>query len=140
MESKKRIFRHKLEEVVIPETTSKEKLDELLMPIVEYAYSIMPPRLFRYRECSERQFDAFNNDSIYAVNAQMFNDPYDCLIRYDKDYLFDTVNRGSSVDAIKKLRDDLNNGGPLPEMWNTLLGEEGSKIMRNIICNAQMSF
>lgn len=140
MKSKKRIFRHKLEEVVIPETTPKEKLDELLMPIVEYAYSIMPPRLFRYRECSERQFDAFNNDSIYAVNAQMFNDPYDCLIRYDKDYLFDTVNRGSSVDAIKKLRDDLNNGGPLPEMWNTLLGEEGSKIMRNIICNASDEF
>lgn len=140
MESKKRIFKQKLEEVVIPETTPKEKWGELLRPIVEYAHSIMPPRLFRYRECSERQFDAFNNDRIYAVNAQMFNDPYDCLIRYDEDYLFDTIKQGSSFDAIKTLRDDLNNGGHLPEMWNTLLGEEGSKIMKNIICHATDEF
>lgn len=101
MESKKRKFKRCLEEVVIPEATPKEKWGELLKPIVEYANSIMPPRLFRYRDCSERQFDAFNNDSIYAVNAQMFNDPYDCLIRYDKDYLFNAINQGSSLTQLK---------------------------------------
>lgn len=140
MESKKRKFKRYLEEVIIPETTPKEKLDELLMPIVEYAYSIMPSKLFRYRECSERQFDAFYNDRIFAVNAQMFNDPYDSLIRYNKDYLFDTIKQGSSLDAIKKLRDDLNKGGHLPEMWNSLFGEERTKFIENIICNASDEF
>lgn len=140
MESKKRKFKRCLEEVVIPEATPKEKWGELLKPIVEYANSIMPPRLFRYRDCSERQFDAFYNDSIYAVNAQMFNDPYDCLIRYDKDYLFNAINQGSSFDTIKKLRDDLNNGGHLPEMWYSLFGEEKYKIIEDIICNASDEF
>lgn len=140
METKRSIFKHKLEEVVIPEATPKEKLDELLKPIVEYTYSIMPPNLFRYRECSERQFDAFNNDSIYAVKPQMFNDPYDCLIRYNKDYLFDTIKQGLSLDTIKKLRDDLNNGSHLPEMWNTLFGEKKYKIIEDIICNVSDEF
>lgn len=140
MESKKRKFKRCLEEVVIPEATPKEKWGELLKPIVEYANSIMPPRLFRYRDCSERQFDAFYNDSIYAVNAQMFNDPYDCLIRYDKDYLFNAINQGSSFDTIKKLRDDLNNGGHLPEMWYSLFGEEKYEIIEDIICNASDEF
>lgn len=140
MESKKRKFKRGLEEVVIPEATPKEKWGELLKPIVEYANSIMPPRLFRYRDCSERQFDAFYNDSIYAVNAQMFNDPYDCLIRYDKDYLFNAINQGSSFDTIKKLRDDLNNGGHLPKMWYSLFGEEKNKIIEDIICNASDEF
>lgn len=140
MEANKLIFKHKLEEVLISETTPKEKYGELLKPIIEYTYSIMPSRLFRYRECSERQFDAFYSDSIYAVNAQMFNDPYDCLIRYNKDYLFDTINQGSSIEAIKKLRDDLNKGGHLPEMWNSLFGEKGSKIIKDIICNASDEF
>lgn len=140
MESKKRKFKRCLEEVVIPEAIPKEKRGELLRPIVEYVYRIMPPKLFRYRECSEKQFDAFNKDSIYAVKPQMFNDPYDCLIRYNKDYLFDKIKQGASFDAIKKLRDDLNNGGHLPEMWNSLFGEEKYKIIEDIICNASDEF
>ena len=99
----------------------------------------MPPKLFRYRECSERQFDAFNNDSIYAVKPQMFNDPYDCLIRYNKDYLFDTIKQGLSLDTIKKLRDDLNNGSHLPEMWNTLFGEKNIKLSKILFVMSQMS-
>ena len=91
MEEKKHIFKKMFEEIKISETLPNEKWDVLLKPIIDYTYSIMPSRLFRYRPCNEMQFDAFYNDRIYAVNAQMFNDPYDCLIRYDKDYLYNSI-------------------------------------------------
>lgn len=135
MEAKKRIFKEILEKVSIPETLSQEEWKASLSPIIEYTYSIMPSQLFRYRPCNEMQFDAFNNDRIYAVNAQMFNDPYDCLIRYNKDYLYNSINQETSIEAIKKLRDHLNNGGQLPELWESLYGEERVKVIKNIIRN-----
>lgn len=140
MEEKKHIFKKMFEEIKIPETLPNEKWDVLLKPIIDYTYSIMPSRLFRYRPCNEMQFDAFYNDRIYAVNAQMFNDPYDCLIRYDKDYLYNSIEQGTSVETIKNLRELLNNGGQLPELWKSLFGEEREKIIKDIICHASNEF
>lgn len=136
MENKKRIFKEKLEKIYIPETMPNEKRIELLKPIVDYAYSIIPSLLFRYRECSERNFDAFYNDKIYAVNAQMFNDPYDCLLKYDKNYLYDTIKKGASKENIKQIRNLLKRGEPFPKDLEYLYGEELSKFIKNTIYNA----
>lgn len=135
METKKRIFKEILERVLIPEGISEEKEYALLKPIIDYVHKIMPSRLFRYRECSERQFDAFYNDKVYAVNAKMFNDPYDCLIKYDKKYLYSTIEAGASKELIKQLRDRLRKGEPFPEFLASLYGEELTKLLKDVICN-----
>ena len=96
MENKRSEFKKLLEETVIPEVMSYEEREPLLKPLLEHVHSITPAKLFRYRDCSETQFDAFYNDRIYAGNAQKFNDPYDCLIRYDKQYLYDSIKQGAS--------------------------------------------
>ncbi|WP_288911097.1 DUF2971 domain-containing protein [uncultured Bacteroides sp.] len=136
MEAKKRIFKEMLEKISIPADLSREEWRALLSPMLEYVYDIIPARLFRYRPCNELQFDAFYNDRIYAVNAQMFNDPYDCLIQYDKDYLYNSISVGASIEVIKQLRDCLKHGGNLPELWESLYGEERAKVIKDIICNA----
>lgn len=136
MESKRRIFKKLLEETVIPEVMSYEEREPLLKPLLEYVHSIIPQKLFRYRDCSETQFDAFYNNQIYAGNAQKFNDPYDCLIRYDKRYLYDSIKQGASKEYIIKLRDSLREGEPFPEFVASLYGEERTKILRETILNA----
>lgn len=136
METKKRIFKEMLEKVSIPADLSREEWRALLSPILKYVYDITPSRLFRYRSCNEMQFDAFYNDRIYAVNARMFNDPYDCLIQYNKDYLYNSINVGTSIEAIRQLRDDLRHGGHLPELWESLYGEERARVIKDVICNA----
>ncbi|WP_337421049.1 DUF2971 domain-containing protein [Phocaeicola sp.] len=135
MKAKKRIFKEMLEKISIPADLSMEEWKALLSPMLEYVYDIMPARLFRYRPCNEMQFDAFYNDRIYAVNAQMFNDPYDCLIQYNKDYLYDSINVGTSIESIKHLRDHLKNGGCLPELWESLYGEARAKVIKDVIRN-----
>ena len=84
MENKRSEFKKLLEETVIPEVMSYEEREPLLKPLLEYVHSITPAKLFRYRDCSETQFDAFYNDRIYAGNAQKFNDPYDCMFYLNK--------------------------------------------------------
>lgn len=136
MEAKKRIFKEMLEKVSIPVTLPAEDEKVLLIPMLEYLYCITPTRLFRYRDCSERQFDAFYNDRIYAVNPRMFNDPYDCLIRYDKSYLYDSIIRGTSKENIKQLRDKLKNGETFPEPLKSIYGDKQVEIIKDIIYNA----
>ena len=59
MENKRSEFKKLLEETVIPEVMSYEEREPLLKPLLEYVHSITPSKLFRYRDCSETQFDAF---------------------------------------------------------------------------------
>ena len=136
MENKRIIFKKLFEETVIPETMPDEEQNILLERLCEYVNSIIPKQLFRYRECTERQFDAFCNDKIFAVNAQLFNDPYDCLIRYDKQYIYDSIEQGASKEHIKWLRDSLRKGEPFPEFITSLYGEERTKILKAAILNA----
>ena len=135
MENKRIIFKKLLEETVIPETMPDEEQNILLERLCEYVNSIIPKQLFRYRECTERQFDAFCNDKIFAVNAQLFNDPYDCLIRYDKQYIYDSIEQGASKEHIKWLRDSLRKGEPFPEFISSLYGEDRTKILKEAILN-----
>ena len=48
-----------LEQVAIPEALTSEEREPFLRTLMEYVHSIKPSKLFRYRECSEMQFDAF---------------------------------------------------------------------------------
>ncbi len=136
MDTKRRIFKKLLEVTVVPETMSCKEKESVLRPLLEYVHSITPTKLFRYRDCSEIQFDAFYNDRIYAGNAQKFNDPYDCLIRYDKEFLYYSLKEGTSKEYLRKLRDSLRNGEPFPEFVASLYGEERTKILKEAIYNA----
>ena len=129
-------FRDVLESTVIPEDLSQEEAMPLYHKLCQAVDTIIPPRLFRYRECSEMQFDAFDRDLIFASSADKFNDPYDCLLRFDKKFLFDSINRGASKDAILELRNYLLQGNPLPEWLERLYGEERASLLCDALIKA----
>ena len=136
MNTQRRTFKQLLDETIVPEGMIDVEQFNRFERLNEYVNAIIPKKLFRYRECSEIQFDAFCSDKIFAVNAQLFNDPYDCLIRYDKQYLYDSIKQGASKEFIRKIRDDLKSGEPFPEYVASLYGEERTIILKNLIMNA----
>ena len=81
MEANKKEFKNLLEQIAIPEALTLEQREPMLKTLVEYVHTMIPSKLFRYRECSETQFDAFYKDNIYASTADKFNDPYDCFLK-----------------------------------------------------------
>ena len=91
-------FKELLEITIVPQTLSESGQRILFKPLLELALSIVPAKLYRYRPCSEEQFDAFNNDAIYASTADKFNDPYDCLIKVDRKFVMDSVRNGASKE------------------------------------------
>ncbi len=129
-------FKSILEKVFLPEGISNEERNEKLLPLSKHIVAHIPSRLFRYRECSEMNLDAFNGDKLFAVTSDKFNDPYDCLFRYDKERLRNSIMMGISKDFVYALRDHFQKGGDFPDMLKSLFDDEFLKNAKQSIENA----
>ena len=72
-----------LKSTVIRGNATQEETSSLLEPILRLANRLRPQVLYRYRECTEYNFDALLNDRVYFNSPLHFNDPYDCLSYID---------------------------------------------------------
>ena len=126
-------FKSLLEQTIVPEDLPLSEQTKLYKPLMELLSSIVPPKLYRYRECSETQFDAFYRDAIYASTADKFNDPYDCLLRCDKQFIYESIKHGASKEYISYLRDIVKSGHKLPPILCDLYGKELTDTITDIL-------
>ena len=103
-------FAKRLEGIQIQEGTDPKILYDSVLPISDALTQMMPQSLFRYRSCTEKQIDAFQKDTIYAVSADLFNDPYDTLVRYDLDGIKNYVNALLETNTLVQLKKYLEEG------------------------------
>lgn len=129
-------FKGLIEKAIIPENISEEERNERLLPLTKHIWEHIPSKLFRYRDFSERNLDAFNEDKLYAVTSDLFNDPYDCLFRYDKENLIHAVLTGMSKEFIYALREHFLSGGDFPEILSTIYAKELLAWTKKSIMNA----
>lgn len=129
-------FKNILERTFLPEGISIEERNERLLPLVKHMSEHMPSKLFRYRDCSEMNFDAFNEDKLFAVTSDKFNDPYDCLFRYDKEKLRNSIKMGMTTDFVYTLREYFRTGGNFPDTLKTLYEPDILNHIKESIANA----
>ena len=129
-------FKKILENTILPEGISDEERNTRLLPLSMHILKHMPKTLYRYRECSEMNFDAFNDDKLYAVTSDKFNDPYDCLFRYDKESLYHSMMTGMSKEAVYVLRNYFRKGGNFPDMLKMYCDQDLLDNARKSIMNA----
>ena len=103
-------FAKRLEGIQIQEGTDPKVLYDSVLPISDALIQMMPQSLFRYRSCTEKQIDAFQRNTIYAVSADLFNDPYDTLVRYDIDGIKNYVNALLESNTLVQLQKYLAEG------------------------------
>ena len=120
----RREFKNLLEKTLLPEGISIEERNDRLLPLSKHLVKHIPPKLFRYRECSEMNLDAFNEDKLFAVTSDKFNDPYDCLFCYDKERLRNLIMMGMSKDVIYSIREHFRAGGDYPDLLKSLFDQE----------------
>lgn len=116
----RREFAKRLHSAIVPEGTSQEKMKTIMFPVSAAIFEMMPNSLFRYRpldgsEGDEAQVDAFKNDTIYAVTADRFNDPYDTLVRYDEESIIQYVKLMTSRDFLEGLKKWFATGNDLSD-------------------------
>ena len=117
-------FGRLLDSAVISDGTPTEEIAKMISPIREAIAKMMPESLFRFRSCGDMHIDAFEKDEIYAVTADMFNDPYDTLLRYDIDGIGQYVKWVMSVDGLEKLKMFFEQGNDFCDEVKRMLPEE----------------
>ena len=60
-------FAKRLHDVVLPSGTSPEDMQNMMFPVPEAIFQMMPRSLYRYRSCNEMQIEAFKNVGLYPV-------------------------------------------------------------------------
>lgn len=117
-------FAKRLYSTVIPEGTAPEDMQAMTRPVSEAIREMMPKRLFRYRAFNDRSVGAFENDIIYAVTADKFNDPYDTLVRYDLEGIGKWVNTVMSIETLGQMKTWYAQGWDLPKEVKHILPKE----------------
>ena len=123
-------YAKRLYSTVIPEGTAPENIQALTRPVMEVIREIMPKRLFRYRAFNDRAVSAFQNDIIYAVTADKFNDPYDTLVRYDLEGVEKWVNTVMNTETLAQMKTWFAQGRDLPDEVNHILTTEMTDVLK----------
>ena len=126
-------FAKRLHSIVLPTGTSHEDMQKIMFPVSEAIFGLMPSRLYRYRCCNEMQIEAFRNDTIYAVTADKFNDPYDTLVRYDIEEIKRSVNSIMSCEILEWMKAWFAEGNDLPDGVRHMLPEGMIAFLRNAL-------
>lgn len=63
----------------------------------------------------DNQIEAFEKDTIYAVTADKYNDPYDTLIMCDKEGIKEYLKQLFSVETLTQLKAYLHQGNEIPD-------------------------
>jgi len=99
------------------------KSKEKTVDILNMVRGIIPGKLYRYRTCNEKNFDALLRDAVYFNTPSKFNDPYDCKVFFNDDLLKLDVgkwNKGNILDPINTMRNIAQSPkiSDLPNMTN----------------------
>lgn len=122
-----------LNSIQIPEGCDVETLQRTVKPISHALVEMMPDKLFRYRNCSEMSVEAFEDDKVYALTADMFNDPYDMLLRFDIEAVKNMFNSLLSNESFYRLKDVLGKGKTLPDIVKQNFDQENISQIKNIV-------
>ena len=128
-------FKDLLEQTIIPEGSTQEELEKKLMPLVSLILKHIPARLFKYRECSEKDFEAFNENKLYASISDKFNDPFDCLFHYDKKSILHSLLFSSTKQYNVELRDRLRMGEEFPLVYQSLFSKDYLNAFKDFLIN-----
>lgn len=82
--SKIKEFETILESIKTPSNMGMEQQTQLMKPISIIVEDMLPSRLYRFRKCSERNFDAFYKAQIWVSRGSDVNDDYDTCLYYDR--------------------------------------------------------
>ena len=123
----------RLQSAVVPAGTSVEEIKKIMFPVSEAVFQMMPVSLFRYRKCDKRQINAFKMDTIYAVTADKFNDPYDTLTRYDQKEIERIVNSIVSCEALEGMKEWFAQGKDFPDEVKQILSTGMTDAIRDVL-------
>lgn len=86
-------FEKIIENISVNSKTSPEEFNRKMQPMVKFIQRNVPDKLYKFRECTENNIDAFEKDEIWLSKAYQFNDVHDGLLFFDKTAILEQAKR-----------------------------------------------
>lgn len=125
-------FQDILESVKIPEGTSAEDIQRLVLPINKALIQMAPERLFKYRSCCDNHISAFVKDEVWMSTSDMFNDPFDTLIQFNEKELRSACDAILDPEIVYAMTQYLAEGGQIAPQINHIVDEKEIANMRQM--------
>lgn len=95
-----------IESTIVPERLSFKEKIECYKPIIQIVNKMLPPKLYRFRNCSERHISAFGKDELWFSNGSSMNDDFDARLYYDKkkidEYLNSLISKDKCLEVLNQ--------------------------------------
>lgn len=109
-----------LKDIVVPSNLPFDEQMKLYMPLNDFLIKNTPKKLFRYRECSELNIDAFDRCQIWVSRAIDMNDDFDTRISYKRNAIQKWIDNFFESDDSLKILSDIRSGKEIPDNIKSL--------------------
>lgn len=109
--------------------SNERKADEVIRLINDVIKNNHPKMLYRHRTCSKHSIRGFRNDSVIAVSPSKFNDPYDCLLKYENLH----KDRGMNQEQFERIVDYYKITRHLPDDFENYMPLDWTQDFKKII-------
>lgn len=107
-------YKRMMAEVISPEDNYIEKF----VTLRNLVNSEMPKKLFRFRTCQNYSLDAFLSDEIYHSKPEQFNDPHDCLVYINMNYLLEKIDKELTMNNLRNIMSQISDEKKRPEYFS----------------------
>lgn len=80
-----------------------ESMAKILRPIADCLHVNAPQKLYRIRRFDPNSSDALKNDRIYYTRADWFNDPYNCLLCFERNQIRERMEKTISEETVERM-------------------------------------
>ena len=74
-----------LNDTTVPSNLSVEEVYKREKPVLDWVDKHVPAKLYKFRECSENNINAFRNQQIWFATGAKMNDDYDAILYSDNE-------------------------------------------------------
>ena len=89
--------------ISLPDGITDAEISIRYNPLIDYMKKFLPLRLYRFRSCEERNFDALYKNQIWASNGECMNDGFDARMFYDQSEVEREIQKSLSDEALERL-------------------------------------
>lgn len=138
--SKLKEFETILESIKVPSNMEIEQQAQLVQPISNLVEAMLPSRLYRFRKCSERNFDAFYKNQIWVSRGSDVNDDYDTSLYYDDKKIKDWLKILCDDQSHMKIFNYFKNTKDVPEFLKLFCLAPEKEIEKRFDAVKQLSY
>ena len=104
----------------------------ILKPIRESLLELLPQRLYKYRSCCKNHINAFKDDQLWLSTSDLYNDPFDTLIRFNGEEIMNAFSLMRSPEMREAIIKHIADGGNYPQPVDNQITEEYKKSNQEI--------